>query len=48
MVLDGVLEVASLEEKVAHRDETKDVLRVQVDTLFEVLSGHFEIPLLEV
>lgn len=48
MVLYCVLEVASLEEKISHRDKSKDILRVQRDAFLEVLSRSFEVPFLKV
>ena len=38
VVLNCVLEVASLEKKIPHRDESKYVLRVQGDAFLEKLS----------
>jgi len=38
VVLDGILKVTCLKKKVAHGDKTKDILRVEVDALFEKLS----------
>ena len=38
MVLDRVLEVTRIKEKVAHGDEAEDVLGIDGDTLLEVIG----------
>ena len=48
MVLDGILEVASLEQQISHGHEAENVLGIEVNALLEVLGRDLELSLLEI
>lgn len=48
MVLDGILEVASLEQQISHGHEAENVLWIEINALLEVLSRDLELSLLEI